>query len=82
MLAAIDMAITMRKPKEVIHHAVGRHRWVMLTTMQWRKASSQSSNAKYSVGAASRANPHRRRCALGRRSPVNYERLALAQEVA
>lgn len=27
-------------------------------------------------------NPHRRHSALGRRSPVNYERLALAREVA
>ncbi|MBS0579089.1 MAG: IS3 family transposase [Proteobacteria bacterium] len=119
MLAAIDMAITMRRPKEVIHHS---DQGCQYTSYAFGKRC-QEAGIMPSMGTVGDAydnamaesffatlerevlnrrrfhsqaeakmaifdwlegwyNPHRRHSALGRRSPVNYERLALAQEVA
>ncbi len=117
MLAAIDMAITMRKPQAVIHHsdhgcqytsyAFGkrcREAGIMpsMGTVgdAYDNAMAESFFATLEREVLSRRrfksqaeakmaifdwlegwyNPHRRHSALGRRSPVNYERLALARE--
>ncbi len=119
MLAAIDMAITMRKPQAVIHHsdhgcqytsyAFGkrcREAGIMpsMGTVgdAYDNAMAESffatlerevlSRRRFKSQAEARIaifdwmegwyNPHRRHSALGRRSPVNYERLALAREAA
>jgi putative transposase len=119
MLAAIDMAITMRKPKEVIHHsdhgcqytsyAFGKRcqEAAMMPSMgtvgdAYDNAMAESFFATLEREVLSRRrfksqaeakmaifdwlegwyNPHRRHSALGRRSPVNYERLALSREAA
>lgn len=116
MLAAIDMAITMRKPEAVIHHsdhgcqytsyAFGkrcREAGIMpsMGTVgdAYDNAMAESFFATLEREVLSRRrfksqaeaklaifdwlegwyNPHRRHSALGRRSPVNYERLALAR---
>jgi putative transposase len=119
MLAAIDMAITMRKPKEVIHHsdhgcqytsyafgkrcqeagimpsmgtvgdaydnAMAESFFATLEreVLNRRRFQSQA-EAKMAIfdWLEGWYNPHRRHSALGRRSPLNYERLALAREVA
>jgi len=119
MLAAIDMAITMRKPKEVIHHsdhgcqytsyafgkrcqeagimpsmgtvgdaydnAMAESFFATLEreVLNRRRFKSQA-EAKMAIfdWLEGWYNPHRRHSALGRRSPVNYERLALAREAA
>jgi len=119
MLAAIDMAITMRKPKEVIHHsdhgcqytsyafgkrcqeagimpsmgtvgdaydnAMAESFFATLEreVLRRRRFKSQA-EAKMAIfdWLEGWYNPHRRHSALGRRSPVNYERLALAREAA
>ena len=119
MLAAIDMAITMRRPQEVIHHS---DQGCQYTSYAFGKRC-QEAGIMPSMGTVGDAydnamaesffatlerevlnrrrfksqpeakmaifdwlegwyNPHRRHSALGRRSPVNYERLALAREVA
>jgi putative transposase len=120
MLAAIDMAITMRQPRTgLIHHsdhgcqytsyAFGkrcREAGIMpsMGTVgdAYDNAMAESFFATLEREVLSRRrfknqaeaktaifdwlegwyNPHRRHSALGRRSPVNYERLALAREAA
>ena len=119
MLAAIDMAITMRKPEAVIHHsdhgcqytsyafgkrcqeagimpsmgtvgdaydnAMAESFFATLEreVLNRRRFKSQA-EAKMAIfdWLEGWYNPHRRHSALGRRSPVNYERLALAREAA
>ena len=119
MLAAIDMAITIRRPQTVIHHsdhgcqytsyAFGkrcREAGIMPSmgtvgdaydnamaesffatlereVLNRRRFKSQA-EAKMAVfdWLEGWYNPHRRHSALGRRSPVNYERHALQCEVA
>ena len=120
MLAAVDMAITMRQPRTgLIHHsdhgcqytsyAFGkrcREAGIMpsMGTVgdAYDNAMAESFFATLEREVLSRRrfksqaeakmaifdwlegwyNPHRRHSALGRRSPVNYERLALAREAA
>lgn len=120
MLGAIDMAITMRQPRQgLIHHsdhgcqytsyAFGkrcREAGIMPSmgtvgdaydnamaesffatlereVLNRRRFKSQA-EAKLAIfdWLEGWYNPHRRHSALGRRSPVNYERLALAREAA
>jgi len=119
MLAAIDMAITMRRPQAVIHHsdhgcqytsyafgkrcqeagimpsmgtvgdaydnAMAESFFATLEreVLNRRRFKSQA-EAKMAIfdWLEGWYNPHRRHSALGRRSPVNYERLALAREAA
>lgn len=120
MLAAIDMAITMRQPRTgLIHHS---DQGCQYTSYAFGKRC-QEAGIMPSMGTVGDAydnamaesffatlerevlnrrrfksqaeakmatfdwlegwyNPHRRHSGLGRRSPVNYERLALAHQVA
>jgi putative transposase len=118
MLAAIDMAITMRQPRQgLIHHsdhgcqytsyAFGkrcREAGIMpsmgtvgdaydnamaesfFATLERevlnRRRFKNQADAKLAIfdWLEGWYNPHRRHSALGHRSPVNYERLALARE--
>jgi len=119
MLAAIDMAIMMRKPQAVIHHSDHGCQYTsyafgkrcqeagIMPSMgtvgdAYDNAMAESFFATLEREVLSRRrfksqaeakmaifdwlegwyNPHRRHSALGRRSPVNYERLALSREAA
>jgi len=119
MLAAIDMAIAIRRPRQVIHHsdhgcqytsyAFGkrcREVGIMpsmgtvgdaydnamaesfFATLErevlHRRRFKSQAEAKMAIfdWLEGWYNPHRRHSSLGYRSPVNYERHALAQEAA